>query len=99
MFSLRKKQTSEAVAAGDVHSVASMLKKESRRWKIILVAVIFASIVLGSLGAAGYFYNEYKKISQKTMAPADELADVLEKVSRIVELPQGETPTLATVSD
>lgn len=64
-----------------------------------MVVSAFVIIVVGSLGAAGYFYNEYKKLSQKTATPTDELADVLEKVSRIVELPEGENPTLATVSD
>lgn len=103
MFSFKKKQTSEAVAASSVHSNSSMPEKKSRQFnvnlRVALVAAALVIIVIGSLGAAGYFYNEYKKISQKTMVPADELADVLEKISRIIELPQGETPTLATVSD
>lgn len=103
MFSFKKKQTSEAVAAGSVHNGSSVSGEKSRKFnvdlRIALVGSAFAVIVFGSLGAAGYFYNEYKKISQKMLSPADELADVLEKVSRIVELPEGENPTLATVSD
>lgn len=103
MFPLKKKQTSEAVTAGSVHSKSSVAAGKSRRfnmnWRIVLVAAALAIIVAGSLGAAGYFYNEYKKLSQKTLTPADELSDVVEKVSRIVELPEGENPTLATVSD
>lgn len=103
MFSFKKKQTNEAVAAGSVHSDSSASGGKSRKFnvdlRIVLVGLALAIIVFGSLGAAGYFYNEYKKIFQKTITPVDELADVLEKVSRIVELPEGENPTLATVSD
>ncbi len=99
MFSLRKKPTSEAVSASSVHAGASVPSKRSRQWKIVLIVMMFASMVLGSLGAAGYFYNENKKLSQKILAPADELASVVSQISHIMELPQGETPTLATVSD
>lgn len=103
MFSFKKKQTSAAVAAESVHGKLPVSETRSWRfnvnWRIALVVASLAIIVAGSLGAAGYFYNEYKKLSQKMLSPADELSDVVEKVSRIVELPEGENPTLATVSD
>ena len=66
--------------------------------KPVLIALI-ALIVL-SLGAAGYFYwrfselksNPQKFVQQETQA-------LINRVARLIVLPEGETPTIATVSD
>ncbi len=55
-------------------------------------------VVTGSLGMAAYFHAEYKKVTQ-TKSPEAELESVVAAVSEHFELPQGETPTLATVTD
>lgn len=64
------------------------------------VLVILVGVVVLSSGTAIYFYNEYsalqhdpKKVSQ------EEVNKVVAQVSKLMFLPEGETPTLATVAD
>lgn len=58
---------------------------------LIGLAIVLA---LGGLGAAGYFYYQYRNLT----APSREISDVYTRVSKILELPD-ETPTLATVAE
>ncbi len=65
--------------------------------KYILFILIILVIGLGV--AAVYFYKQSKLLDtsvQESMAEAQSLS---KKVGRIVLLPEGETPTIATVSD
>lgn len=56
-------------------------------------------ISLLSLGAAVFFYTQYRTALSEKGAQENELAEVLGQVERLMELPAGETPTLATVAD
>ena len=66
--------------------------------KPVLIALIV--LIVLSLGAAGYFYwrfselksNPQKFVQQETQA-------LINRVARLIVLPEGETPTIATVSD
>lgn len=61
------------------------------------IAVIIAVL---ALGAAGYFYYQLYKMKQDPNATArKEVMELVAKVSKLVVLPEGETPTVATVSD
>lgn len=66
--------------------------------KVIIVNIAVFSVIVGSLGTAAYFYGESRRVSQR-LTPQGELEAVVTALSKIVELPQGEIPTLATVSD
>lgn len=60
---------------------------------LIFLLVIFAAIAI-------YFYwqlSELKSNPQKTIQ--EETQALISKVSRLIVLPEGETPTIATVSD
>lgn len=66
----------------------------------------FLLIALVALAAAGYFYTQYQKSQHESQlaknlpqAGDQELKTVVEKVGKLVLLPEGETPTLATVTD
>lgn len=64
--------------------------------------VLLASIIILLVGVAGYFlYSNYDKKAQITDANlnADQIKVLLSQVGEKVELPQGETPTIATVTD
>ena len=64
---------------------------------IIIVLVV---ITITSLVVAGYFYNEVGRLQANPQTLADdELQKVIAKVGRLVVLPDGEQPTLATVAD
>jgi hypothetical protein len=68
--------------------------KKSMSSKIAVIIAILA------LGAAGYFYYQLYKMKQDPNAVArKEVMALVEKVSKLVVLPEGEVPTVATVSD
>ena len=71
----------------------------SRLGWAIIVAVILAIVALPSY----YFYNQYQKnqtSSQNFNIPSDTQVKILiDQVGKLIELPQNEQPTVATVSD
>ncbi len=68
---------------------------EKKLFKIVIPVVALVAIVV-----AGYFYNQNRLLKQSPQAIAQkEVADLMAKVSKLIVLPAGETPTVATVSD
>ncbi len=65
-----------------------------KKW-ILLVAIF---IILA--GAAFYFFTKYQELKNNPEAANDaEVAALVEEIGMVMVLPEGETPTLATVSD
>lgn len=69
-------------------------------------AVIALILVLGVGSAGGYYYNQYnqsqkevKKLSNPQEAAKAQVGEAVANIGRLVDLPSGETPTLATVND
>ncbi len=63
--------------------------------KVVVPLVAVVAIV-----AAGYLYNQVRILKQDPQAAARVEADALvAKVGKLIKLPEGETPTVATVSD
>lgn len=61
---------------------------------------VLMALFLVSAGAAVYFYSQYSAIKVNPQKIAqDERAALLTQVSRLIVLPSGEDPTLATVSN
>jgi hypothetical protein len=71
----------------------------SRQW-LIRGAVILVIIAVGAL-AYGYIHtkNELNKLSNPKTAGQSETQQLISKIGKLVNLPTGETPTLATVND
>jgi hypothetical protein len=69
-----------------------------RRWWLILL--VLALIGLSVLGY-GYIHtkNELTKLKNPSTAGKTETQSLIDKVGKLVQLPSGETPTLATVND
>jgi len=68
--------------------------------------ITFLLIALAAVVASGYFYTQYQDARREAdlaknipTAGDKELESIVEKVGRLVILPNGETPTLATVTD
>jgi len=60
--------------------------------------LIAVSII--ALGSAYYFYSEYSTLKQGSDKLAqEETSDLIAQVGKLIVLPEGETPTVATVSD
>ncbi|MBI2552808.1 hypothetical protein HYW17_05945 [Candidatus Uhrbacteria bacterium] len=66
--------------------------------KLITYALVV--LFIGSAAAAFYFYNQYTAIKDnpQRVAQADAKA-LVTKLGRLIVLPEGEEPTVATVSD
>jgi len=64
--------------------------------KILLVVLI----VVGLTGATFYFYNQYQTIKKNPdLVYKGEDKKTVESISRYMELPQGEEPSIATILD
>jgi len=70
----------------------------SKKQKIFNIVISFIAIIAVSLG--GYFYYQLRILKTNPQTVAKEESDsLISKISRIYLLPQGEDPTVATVSD
>ena len=68
---------------------------KNRVYKVVVTLVAVVAIIL-----AGYFYNQVRLLKQNPQLAAQQEANALvAKVSNLIVLPTGETPTIATVSD
>jgi hypothetical protein len=64
------------------------------------VILVFCAIAVLAIVSASYFYNQLRLLKQNPQTAAlQEVKDLVAKVSLLIVLPQGETPTVATVSD
>lgn len=70
---------------------------------IILINTVAILLLVGALATAGYFYMKYRTLSKGTgagtAAAAREISDTIKKVGKLIQLPSGESPTFATVTD
>lgn len=65
------------------------------------MGLVILTVVVIVLGGVGYFYYQNKKV-QASNPPANTQAEVkklVAEVGKLIDLPQGEEPTIATVTD
>lgn len=71
--------------------------------KKLVFPLIILIVVLACAGTSYFFYNKYQKtqklLKDPTAAQQAEIKDVTSKVSKLMDLPQGEDPSVATVLD
>ena len=71
----------------------------SRNLKPILILAA-AIVFVGVLGAGIYFFWQYQRVVKNPdLIAKQETAWILEKVNKLIDLPQDETPTIATILD
>jgi hypothetical protein len=67
------------------------------------IIALTAGIVVVTLVPSLYFYNQYREAQRRLQNPGefskDEVRLLIEKIGVLIELPSGEEPTVATVSD
>lgn len=66
--------------------------------KRYIVPILIVLVVILAL-LAGYFYKQSTGADAKARQSIAEAKDLSKKVGRLMVLPEGETPTIATVSD
>jgi hypothetical protein len=74
--------------------------KENKGGSVLVV--VFAILFVLSSGLAYFFYTKVGSVKTNEQAQQDaqaEVKDIVLKVSKLILLPQGEDPTLATVVD
>lgn len=65
-----------------------------------LVLIIAAAVFLSVSGLAFYFYSQWQKTAHLLGGNVEEeIVEITANISESMELPEGETPTLATVTD
>lgn len=65
-----------------------------------LLIIILVILAVGGMYGAYYFYGKYSAIKANPNLEAQKETDALvSALGKLMELPQGETPTIATVSD
>lgn len=65
-----------------------------------IVNMVAPALAVVAIALSGYFYYQWNTLKKNPQAIAvKEVNDLVSKVSSIVVLPEGETPTVATVSD
>jgi hypothetical protein len=75
-----------------------LIAKSRANWRRILLALAILGVLL--LGY-GYIHTKHQldKLSNPSTASKESTQQLVVKVGKLVELPSGETPTTATVSD
>jgi len=67
--------------------------------KRILIIVLVCALVATSI-LAGYFYLQMSKLKKNSQGLGqEEVQKVVSKVSHLILLPEGETPTISTLTD
>ena len=74
-------------------------QRRSMSWALKLLLLFFVLFIL-TAGIAVYFFTKYKAVTANpSAAAASETQELVEKVGRLIVLPEGEQPTIATVTD
>lgn len=66
---------------------------------VIVAFVMLILLAVGGSSAGIYYYFQYKNLMVKSADPKGEAKEVLAKVGKLIDLPTGEEPTVATVQD
>ncbi len=69
-------------------------------FKAVLFNLVIPLLALGGIALAAYYYNQLQTLKSDPQVLAEQEAkEWAEKIGKLILLPEGETPTLATVSD
>lgn len=66
---------------------------------IIISFVILALLAIGGGASGVYYFDKYQKEVRKVSDPQADIKALLVQVGKLIELPTGEEPTVATVTN
>lgn len=66
---------------------------------LLISFIILILLAAGGTSAGVYYYMQYQHLLARTNDPNLAAKDVLDKVGKLIELPTGEQPTIATVTN
>ena len=71
--------------------------------RLVIIGIIAGIVLISALGSSIYFYTKYQSsknvLGNSTKGQLEETTSLIKKVDKLIELPKGENPTIATVSD
>lgn len=98
-----KNNLSKEAAAPKVQNSEMPVRRYQPKNRSKVLLIILVIVLLGAVSAAYYFYRQSldlkKDLPQTQASAAEQVKDVIAKVSRLMILPQDEEPTVATVSE
>mgnify|MGYP001567964270 CR=1 FL=1 len=78
----------------------TLIHMQMKRYIQEILIGILVVIMLGVGGTAYYFYSETQKLkTDQQSITANEVESLVAEIGALIVLPEGETPTVATVSD
>ncbi|MCR4274981.1 MAG: hypothetical protein NUW02_02955 [Candidatus Campbellbacteria bacterium] len=85
----------------DISGSASLMDEPRRlQGRSRITFLVFCILLLGVFGVAGHFYKEWNSLRQNPQTFSEEKTkEVVARVQKLIDVPSGETPVLATVSD
>lgn len=66
---------------------------------VIIAFILLSLLAIGGASSGIYYYYQYRTLAIRANDPRAEAKEVLTKVGKLLELPTGEEPTIATVQD
>jgi hypothetical protein len=82
-----------------IETPGSEVIEKPKNMKKSLIGLVVV-LLLGATAAAGYYYKQYDTLKKNPNKTAqDETAATIAAVGKLIALPEGEQPTLATVTD
>lgn len=91
-FKFSKKETEEKMP--DKAAVPG-----TRKTMPTFLIVILLAVAVGASSAAYYFWHKTELKSNQQKTAQEEITKTIEEVGKLMVLPEGETPTIATVTD
>lgn len=89
----------ESAVAVEAESPFSSAPKKSAKKPTMLKKLLALVFVVGAV-TSGYLYFQLQKLSQDPAAAnLAQINEAVERVGQLMVLPEGETPTLATIND
>ena len=93
-------ETKMETTGSDVLDPTLVPEKVPKPLPMHTIAIGLAVLVVVAGGALGYLYNEYATLTSDPNAQNQQkIEQVVAKVSKLIEVPENEVPTLASITD
>jgi len=96
----KMEQSMPATGAGQASGAPNQSRGRFGLRTVVLGLATFVLVVV--LVGLGYFFSQYRQLGSKVEKPSvagTETVSVIEAVAQLMELPQGESPAVATIKD
>ena len=80
-----------------VESISAPVQNRGFRSRLSPAISVLIFLLFGALSVAGYFYYQYKHAP--SVMGQEEIENLVAKIGKVMEVPTGEVPTLATVTN